>query len=247
MPTNYSQKVFDKSLHTILLNYSNLNLNENKIGLHIGYPNGDVPNHFKGIIKSILIQTGNKCNISAGYKILKLKYNEDNKNGIYLNDIFFKMSKIVTGQLKKASHAAIFLCSIGPKMENWSKDKLTEGDLLSGYLIDTVASVAVEEVANLLHDHIGNFAKDYLWNISNRYSPGYCNWNVSEQQKLFSFFPRGFCGVKLNESSLMSPIKSISGVIALGEDVKYAEYICDRCGIKDCTHRIYLKKKITNI
>jgi len=116
-------------------------------------------------------------------------------------------------------------------------------DLIYSYLIDQVASLIVESVANNLHDQIKIKVKDNNWKISNRYSPGYCNWSVSEQQKLFSFFPYNFCNVQLNNSSLMKPIKSISGVIGLGKDVKYSEYLCDKCGIKDCTQKIYLSKK----
>jgi hypothetical protein len=74
-------------------------------------------------------------------------------------------------------------------------------------------------------------------NITNRYSPGYCNWSVSEQKLLFSFLPDGFCGIKLNDSALMTPIKSISGIIGIGQNVKMNEYNCNHCGVKDCTYR----------
>ena len=41
--------------------------------------------------------------------------------------------------------------------------------------------------------------------ITHRYSPGYCGWPVSDQQKLFSFFPQHFAGITLSDSSVMSP------------------------------------------
>ncbi|MHB8579979.1 MAG: vitamin B12 dependent-methionine synthase activation domain-containing protein [Ignavibacteriaceae bacterium] len=75
--------------------------------------------------------------------------------------------------------------------------------------------------------------------ITNRYSPGYCNWNVSEQHLFFSLLPQNFCGITLTESSLMLPVKSISGIIGIGSNVKYSKYFCDKCGVKDCTYRTY--------
>ena len=73
--------------------------------------------------------------------------------------------------------------------------------------------------------------------ITNRYSPGYCGWDVAEQHKLFQLIPDNFCGVRLNESSLMNPEKSVSGIIGIGENVKYNPYTCRICDMKDCIYR----------
>jgi hypothetical protein len=53
-----------------------------------------------------------------------------------------------------------------------------------------------------------------------RFIPGYCNWLLSDQQKLFELIGGNNCGVKLTESSLMILIKSVSGVIGVGAEVK---------------------------
>jgi len=60
-------------------------------------------------------------------------------------------------------------------------------------------------------------------------SPGYCGWDVSEQQKLFSLVNDMRIGIKLTESSLMIPIKSISGLWGFGEKLKKKEYNCNKC------------------
>jgi cobalamin-dependent methionine synthase I len=73
--------------------------------------------------------------------------------------------------------------------------------------------------------------------ITNRYSPGYCDWPVKDQQKLFSFFPEKFCGIRLSESSLMYPIKSLSGMIGIGSLVSYQLYPCDSCKDENCQYR----------
>jgi len=73
--------------------------------------------------------------------------------------------------------------------------------------------------------------------VSNRYSPGYCTWDVSEQKKLFSFFPDRFAGITLSDSSLMNPIKSVSGIAGIGKDIKHLGYVCDNCTVVDCVFR----------
>ncbi|MCP4146820.1 MAG: hypothetical protein GY757_03625, partial [bacterium] len=49
------------------------------------------------------------------------------------------------------------------------------------------------------------------------YSPGYCGWHISGQRKLFDWLNPEAIGIRLNESYLMSPLKSISGVLTAGE------------------------------
>jgi hypothetical protein len=73
--------------------------------------------------------------------------------------------------------------------------------------------------------------------ITNRYSPGYCGWNVSEQHKLFSLLEDNYCGISLNESALMQPIKSVSGIIGIGEKVRFNKYTCNLCDQQNCLYR----------
>jgi len=79
--------------------------------------------------------------------------------------------------------------------------------------------------------------------VSNRFSPGYCTWDVSEQHKLFQLLPKEFCGVSLSDSALMQPIKSISGFIGIGKNITYNHYKCKFCTQKNCTYKkIYNEK-----
>ena len=186
-----------------------------------------------------------KCFISAGYIIYPAYFDRTWKKNFKIDDTFFNMGKIVTNQLKKSEQTAVFACTIGPDMENWSRQIMEIGEPVKSYLIDTVASAVTEKAVEYLHDYIGaEMAKNNL-KITNHYSPGYCDWPVSDQHQLFSLLPYNFCGISLNTSALMHPIKSVSGVIGIGSNVKFEDYLCNRCNIKDCT---YLKKhmKISN-
>jgi hypothetical protein len=231
------QVEIENGIFEVEINSDNLAISKNEIEVSLGYADGKIPEHFGEIIDDILSKVSQYCEIKAGYGIFDVKKTADRLDGLYVGGEFFQMQKIVTGQIKKAESAALFVCTIGPALETWSKKLLQTGDGVKGYIIDSVASVTAESVTDLLHDHIGEKMKERGLKITNRYSPGYCNWSVSEQKLLFSLLPQKFCGVTLTDSALMLPVKSVSGVIGIGSDVKRTDYICDSCGIKDCTHR----------
>jgi len=237
MSNNLTQVEISPGLFEVKINFEDITVNKSEIELSLGYSRGKIPFHFSDQVETVLSQLSQHCKIRAGYRILDVSLPSDSQEGLYLGNRYFDMQKIITGQLKKSEQAALVVCTIGSEMEEWTTKLLKDGDALMSYIVDLVASVTVESVCDVLHDHIDVQMQKKEKKITNRYSPGYCNWSVSEQKKLFSFFSKGFCGITLNESSLMTPIKSVSGVIGIGTNVKRVDYVCDTCGIKDCTYR----------
>ncbi len=117
---------------------------------------------------------------------------------------------------------------------------MSEGDLMKGYVVDVIGSEIVEKAMDKIQDILQDEMKQIGLGITDRYSPGYCDWHVSEQQKLFSLFPQNYCNIRLSETSLMDPIKSVSGIIGIGKKAEKKGYTCDFCQVKDC---IYRKKR----
>jgi hypothetical protein len=117
---------------------------------------------------------------------------------------------------------------------------MAENDPLRAFITDTLGTVAVEKAMDRIHDSLRkSFESDGL-HCTNRYSPGYCGWSVGEQQKLWKFLPEKYCGISLTESSLMLPIKSVSGIIGLGKQLRKNPYSCAICDLDNC---IYRRKK----
>ncbi|MEG8945936.1 vitamin B12 dependent-methionine synthase activation domain-containing protein [Rosettibacter firmus] len=212
-----------------------IHIEKNRIIEILGY--NSLPEHFDLMLDNVLSDIKKKLNIRAGYKIIDDYKLLDNKEGFFISRTFFKTGKIVTTQLGKIESVAVFILTAGFEIDKWIKELNEKGETLLSYLVDITASEATEKIADVLHDYIKSKMKNFGLNVTNRYSPGYCNWDVSEQQKLFSLLPRNFCGVKLTESSLMIPVKSISGIIGIGKKAKWKNYLCDKCGISDCTYR----------
>jgi hypothetical protein len=233
--------MFDVMIDPCLIAISKL-----EVIMSLGYSEGNIDRHFDDRIADLLQEVPQKCHPRAGYRIFDLDtpnapHQRDalHHEGIYVNGVFFDVNKIVASQLKGSGKIALFIASIGADMEELSKQLFSKGDAVGGHFADIIASAAAERATGLLHDHIELTMAKLGLRVTNRYSPGYCGWQVSEQRKLFSLFPGGCCGVTLNDSSLMLPVKSVSGMIGIGGTVTRAPYLCDRCGQENCTYRAY--------
>jgi cobalamin-dependent methionine synthase I len=109
-------------------------------------------------------------------------------------------------------------------------------DPAKGYIYDQVGIFLTEAAGDRMQQLIRKeLPPDKT--TTNRYSPGYCHWNVSDQHHLFSLFPPAPCGVTLTHSALMNPVKSISGVIGIGKEVSYRDYPCALCQSLNCIYR----------
>lgn len=159
------------------------------------------------------------------------------KDEIIIPGSCFKTGRIVRKMLQGSESFVFFIASAGCGPEDLARSLMNDGHYLEGYIVDLIGSALVESVVHLIHAEAREEAATEGKRVTNRYSPGYCGWDVGEQQKLFNLFPPGFCGVLLFSSSLMLPIKSVSGLIGSGKSVIYREYTCEICSMIDCIFR----------
>jgi len=145
--------------------------------------------------------------------------------------------KIVTTFLKKSNAVVLFSCTCGEGVEKLSKKFMSERLGLEGFIVDLIGSELAESLAEILHNHIEEKLATIGIGVTNRFSPGYCNWPVSDQQKLFSLLKENNSGIQLTPSSLMLPIKSVSGIIGIGVSVKRTDYKCRICKDENCIMR----------
>ena len=148
------------------------------------------------------------------------------------------LSPIIARQLRGATAFAFFVCTAGIEFEQYQQRLKQEDDLLRSFLADALGSVIAERCADRMEECLQDSIDKLGWRRTNRFSPGYCGWNVSEQQALFTIFPTTQpCGVRLLDSALMVPIKSVSGIIGIGPDVRRQDYTCGFCNMKNCFKR----------
>lgn len=209
----------------------------------LGFEDGGVPDPFPEYIERALSEAPGLCSLHGGYRIFDDIAIDTVEQTIRVSDQVFSPAKIVTTQLKKSTATALFACTAGAKISEHAHIVSTESDPMLGYVFDVTGSIAVEKTMDMIQDTLKQQANEEGLSISDRFSPGYCDWNVAEQQKLFSLLPEDFCGITLSGSSLMHPIKSVSGIIGIGPQMEQKGYQCKWCTDKNCYYGKIRRKK----
>lgn len=167
------------------------------------------------------------------------------KEGIIkINNRTIKPQAKICGYMKNTEKLAVFICTAGDGFSRFSDRCNKEGDYLKGFIADTFGSIVVEKAIDYIQERLKYEMRKEGLRITNRYSPGYCNWQLTDQKLLFELLPQNQCGISLSESCLMHPIKSVSGIIGIGKDVRKSSYACDICNNTTCVYRKVKNKSL---
>ncbi len=134
---------------------------------------------------------------------------------------------------------ATAVCTIGEGLERRAAELWEARELPLASMLDSVGSGAVESLAEYVNDLLCQEAIPLGLPVTNRVSPGYGHWDVSQQKALFALCPGDAIGISLNEACFMNPVKSISLLAAAGTRARVDHYFsqCARCWMRDCAYR----------
>lgn len=203
----------------------------------LGYSPGLAPAPVQAALEQLLASAEDLWSLEGGCVLHPSARVDVAGHRLVVDELSFEVGRIVAGQLGRSEALAVFVCTAGPGIEGLSHRLMSDGDPFTGFIADTVGSLTVERAMDRVQDHLAEVVGARGQRITSRYSPGYCGWHVQEQQKLFRLLPPGFCNVSLTASSLMRPIKSVSGVIGIGAAVRRNPYTCRLCDLEDCLYR----------
>ena len=225
-------------IHEISYLFSELTLDTDYLSAMLGFPDGVLPEPFDEYVAEALNEAESLCDIRGAFCFSGNSAFSENNSRILVDGIEFSVGKTVAKELRNSTVFAMFICTAGKGISHRSQELLAGENPVLGYIFDVLGSMIVEAATDQLQKEISQIMNAKNLAITNRYSPGYCKWSVADQHKLFSFFPPNCCGIRLTDSALMHPIKSVSGIIGLGTDVSFREYTCDLCSQAECFHRM---------
>ena len=211
-----------------------LSISIKNISLRMGYNFEEIPIQYKLTLEELFDEALKVVKPKCGFTVVSPALCKPKEGKILIDTIEFQTDKIIAHSLKDISEAALFVGTVGTELSVWMKEKQKQNDFLVEYVVDLIGSEIAESIAKWMHNKIISEIEDRGMQCSNRYSPGYCGWDVKEQSKLFSYFPKNYCNISLTESALMNPIKSVSGIVGIGENICYEDYPCETCRVQYC-------------
>jgi len=145
----------------------------------------------------------------------------------------------------RADHLALFAVTLGQPVSDEISARFAASDLAMASMLDAVASEAADGLVTVL-------GRRLLADLARRgdlptgdgvlpYSPGYCGWHITGQRRLFARLRPEEIHIELNSSCLMTPLKSVSGVLVVAPSEVH-DFVndfdcCALCTTLDCQIR----------
>lgn len=135
---------------------------------------------------------------------------------------------LVARALAGADHLNIALCTIGENLEKRVEEMMNE-DPVKALALDGAGIAAVSKVSQTVEDIISSEACNLNLDLGMRAQPGQEGWPIEQQRQVFKALPGEMIGLRLTESCLMIPRKSVSFVIPRGNNLNSSVSPCDFC------------------
>jgi hypothetical protein len=175
-----------------------------------------------GQIQNLLGLAHPLISAQAAYEV---SYIDEKLEGAVIIDGIRFSSEVLRKNLDKVGKVFPYIVTIGPRLEERAKNNT---DLLEQYYLDIIGNIALIKARRHLEEHLKSvFALARLSYMS----PGsLLDWPLQEQKPLFSLLKgaENSIGVRLTESLLMIPTKTVSGIFFPSEVTFYNCQLCPR-------------------
>ena len=156
------------------------------------------------------------------------------------NGLCLEINNSMLNLLKGTSYLAFGLSTIGNNLEEKVAELFAKNEYPKAMALDAVGTVASKFLSNYVKSLICQEAKEQNFQTTKYFNPGSCDWNINQQKIIFQIIPADKIGVKLTESYMMIPKKSLSWVIGIGKEIiipSKGDDSCKNCLAENCQFR----------
>ncbi len=222
-------------LHKFAFSELDLDLEQVRLILGQGPENMDEP--IPEMIRDVLRLAEKCCFIEGGYVIYDDPRFDVEPYRMHVGGVALSIGKVILPQIIRSTRVAVFVGTAGEEIGKFHATAMAHGNFLYASIVDGVSTLIVERAIDMVQHHLVRSLRDKHVRITNRFSPGFCNWDSIEQKPLFSLLPPGFSKVSINHTNELVPAKSIAGIIGIGRDVRINEERCEQCTTPRCVLR----------
>ena len=221
-----------------------IKIDKNEVFRYLGYHKQRITNS-----KNIIIQMTEE-EITRAYELFK-------PQGIYdsfkVKKILFSDERIdlengfslyfidsVTELLKGAEHLVFGVVTIGHDLDNKVSEYFRQGENTRAFILDAIGTVAARYLSKNVQALVCQEARGRNLQSTKHFTPGTAEWDISQQKGIFDLLPAYKIGVKLNESFMMNPKKSLSWGIGNGKymvNPTKDDNSCQICQAVNCQYR----------
>lgn len=216
----------------------NVRVAKRQVMHHLGYPK-------KRQVRSVIASAVDEClRDAAGLIDARYLFTFENvlmvaHPAAVIRETLAFESHVISRLLEQCTKVLVFVATIGERLEEAAREMAEEGNMVRSFALDATGSAAVEQVADHVQEMAGDMGRSWGMAASRRFSPGYCDWGIEQQRTLFDLADAHLIGVRLTDSGLMIPQKSVSGIIGLGpfESNVQSYNPCLECERRECVGR----------
>ncbi|MZQ98941.1 MAG: DUF4445 domain-containing protein [Acidaminobacter sp.] len=220
--------------------YSELNASPGEVLKHMGYPEGKTaPTKIMDRLMGHLDKAGLHFKPVVYFDEFSIESDPVAADNDALGKGLTFQSKFVCDALKNCSAAILGVATIEKSTESARSTQPTVSDQL---ILESIENAALETLAADFWNHLAAESRaSKATGLTRLYLPGEKDWPISDQKPLFSMLTarEPALSVKLNESFMMDPEKSLSFVIGRTKDGTFSEvhHDCALCQLESCSLR----------
>lgn len=148
---------------------------------------------------------------------------------------FEVISADLARNLDGCAKAVVFAATVGVGIDRL----IAKYSVLSPTKALLLDAIGTERIESLCDRFCDDMEREYRLSAKPRFSPGYGDLDLSFQKELFSVLNcRKHIGLSISDSLMMSPSKSVTGIVGLCEtECREPSRKCDSCGNRECAFR----------
>jgi hypothetical protein len=152
--------------------------------------------------------------------------------------------KLIAKHLENAAEVVVLATTIGPQLEQAVEELFRAGDYTAALLLDAAGTAAVEAMTDNLNNLISAQALSRGQDSLSRFSPGYGDWDITDQHYILDLAEANKIGISLTDSCMLIPRKSVTAVIGLvNRGESHQSDYCSKQGCSVCSQQNCLAKK----
>ena len=151
------------------------------------------------------------------------------------------VGKSIGRHLEGCEKIVVMAVTVVERIENEITAKFAADEYTAAVLLDAAATTAVEQIADELEKAVYQVSATRGFAMRHRFSPGYGDWSLTEQKNIVRLSRATEIGIRLSDSFMLMPRKSVTAVIGLfrktTDETQEVQSGCATCKKNDCVMR----------